>query len=46
MPRSRVIETLWVPYTAIAIMFLVLIYSSLTSWTSSPAKVRPLLLQD
>ncbi len=43
MPRSRLIESAWVPYTAIAIMFLVLAYSSVTSWTSSPAKVRLLL---
>ncbi len=44
MPRSRLIESAWVPYTAIAIMFLVLAYSSVTSWTSSPAKVTLLTL--
>ena len=39
MPRNSAIESAWVPYTALAIMFLVLLYSSVTSWTSSPAKV-------
>jgi hypothetical protein len=39
MPRDKHIESTWVPYTALAIMFLVLFYSSVTSWTSSPAKV-------
>ena len=37
------IDDKWVPYTAIIIMFIVLIYSSVTSWTSSPAKVNFLL---
>ena len=38
-PHGSHIDDQWVPYTAIGIMFLVLSYSSLTSWTSSPAKV-------
>ena len=38
-PQGDGVDDKWVPYTAIAIMFLVLLYSSVTSWTSSPAKV-------
>ncbi|XP_023332230.1 serine incorporator 5 isoform X2 [Eurytemora carolleeae] len=38
-PTGGSIDETWIPYTAIIIMFLVLTYSSITSWTSSPAKV-------
>ena len=37
--RGGNVEERWVPYTAIGIMMVVLVYNSITSWTSSPAKV-------
>ena len=44
-PGGLAVDEEIVPYTAIAIMFIVLVYSSVTSWTSSPAKVKILSAQ-
>jgi len=38
------IEEIWIPYTGIAVMFLVLLHNSVTAWTSNPAQVLGLKL--
>ena len=36
----------WVPYTAVSILFIILIQSSVTSWTKHPTQVLGLKLDD
>jgi len=38
-PGTQDVGETWVPYTAVSILFIVLVQSSVTSWTSHPAQV-------
>jgi len=43
---SHEVGETWVPYTAVLILFIVLVQSSVTSWTKNPAQVLGLKLGD